>query len=186
MNLKQIIAQIDTQIESKIKLLTQRAFGLAEFYYDGEKRYPGIVDGGNVTQPLLQDQYNISWYHRSTISQYSVIENNYGDNLDKVEETTPVQLIINCNTIKLGHSLQTIKDIFASALPSVLSKAVCESLQLFDCTIELVAAELNSVIVLREECSVPDVRVGLEHGLIAIRYEIKTTYRRGCTVICEC
>ncbi len=186
MNLKQIIAQIDTELKAKIKLSTQNAFGLAEFYYDGEKRYPGIVDGGNVTQPLMQDQYNISWYHRSTVSNYQVIESNYGNRLDKVEEITPVQLVINCNTIKLGHSLQTIKDIFASAIPSVLSKQVCESLDLFDCTIELVNSELNSVIVLREECSLPDVRVGIEHGLIAIRYEIKTTYRRGCTVICEC
>lgn len=186
MNLKQIISHIDTALKANIKLSTQYAFGLAEFYYDGDKRYPGVIEGGNIIQPLMRDDYAVSWYHRTTVSEYSTVEFNYGDKLDKVQERIPVQLVINCNTIKLGQSLQTIKDIFASSIPSVLSKAVCESLQLFDCTIELVNAELNSNIVLREECSIPDVRVGVEHGLVAIRYVIQTTYRRGCITICEC
>ena len=39
--------------------------------------------------------------------------------------------------------------------------------------------------LIKMETNQPDVRVGLNNGLIAIRYRIFTTYRRGCIVICE-
>ena len=183
MNLKGIIAEIDKALIAQIPLQPTKAFGLAEFYYDGDKRFPGVVNGTEVTNCLLDDSYQVSWYHRSESTDYRVIENNYGDKMDKVEEITPVNLIIYARRSK---PLQVIKDIFASALPSVLSKLVCESLMLFDCTIELKGAEMNTTLVFKDECTVPDVRVGIEHGLIAIRYDIKSTYRRGCETICEC
>jgi hypothetical protein len=183
MNLKQVINEIDNAIIAALPLTPNKAFGLAEFYYDGEKRYPGININGEVTNCLLQDQYEISWYHRSESSRLTVIENNFGDKMDKVEETTPVTLVIYANKTLTS---QTIKDIFVSAIPSVLSKLMCESINVFDCTFELTETEMNSTLVFREECSIPDVRVGLNHGLLAVRYEIKQTYRRGCTVICEC
>lgn len=183
MNLKQVITEIDNAILAALPIVPNNAFGLAEFYYDGDKRYPGINNKGEVTNCLMNDNYKLSWYHRSESSRLRVIENNFGDKLDKVEETIPVQLIIYAERT---HPSQTIKDIFVSAIPSVLSKLVCESIDIFDCTFEIVETEMNSTIVLREECSIPDVRVGLEHALLAVRYEIKQTYRRGCTVICDC
>lgn len=189
MNLKAIITEIDKQMIASLNagaLMPLKAFGLAEFYYDKDKKYPGIVNGGEVTNCLLDDGFNVSWYHRSEYSEYTTIEENYGDKMDKVEETTPVVLVIYANRIKTQQSLQTIKDIFASVIPSVLDKATCEVLSIFDCTIELRNAEMNTTLVFREECTIPDVRVGIEHGLISVRYEIKSTYRRGCEVICEC
>jgi hypothetical protein len=122
-------------------------------------------------------------FHGDRMSNPFRVENNFGDKMDKVEETTPVTLVIYANKTLTS---QTIKDIFVSAIPSVLSKLVCESINVFDCTFELTETEMNSTLVFREECSIPDVRVGLNHGLLAVRYEIKQTYRRGCTVICEC
>jgi hypothetical protein len=183
MNLKQVITEIDNAILAAVTIAPNKAFGLAEFYFDGDKRYPGINNKGEVTNCLLDDRYKLSWYHRSESSRIKVIENNYGDKLDKVEETTPVSLVIYAERIQTS---QTIKDIFVSAIPSVLSKLVCESIDVFDTTFEIVETEMNSFLVFKEECSAPDVRVGLNHALIAVRYEIKQTYRRGCTVICDC
>lgn len=183
MNLKAVIHEIDTAILAVLPIAPNNAFGLAEFYYDGDKRYPGINNKGEVTNCLLNDNYKLSWYHRSETSRFRVIENNYGDRLDKVEETIPVSLIIYAERTQPS---QVIKDIFVSAIPSVLSKLVCESINIFDCTFEITDTEMNTSLVLRDECSIPDVRVGLQHALIAVRYEIKQTYRRGCTVICDC
>jgi hypothetical protein len=187
MNLKAVISEVDNAILNAFPFAPNKAFGLAEFYYDGDKRYPGIVQAnGEVKNCFLEDQYQVSWYHRSESSRLVVIENNFGDKLDKVQETIPVQLIIYANRAQTKQSSQTIKDIFVSKIPSVLSKLVCESIDIFDCTFELTETEMNSTLVFREECSIPDVRVGLNHGLLAVRYEIKQTFRRSCTVICEC
>lgn len=180
---KAIITEIDKALIAAVKVENKRAFGMADFYYDGDKRYPGIIDKQDIVNPFLQDQYQLSWYHRTATSSFNLTENNYGNKLDKVEETTPIQLII---FTRAAISFETVKDWFVSALPSVLSKAVCESLQIFDCTFEIRSTEMNSNIVFKEECTEPNVRVGGHYGLIAIRYEIKTSYRRGCQTFCDC
>jgi hypothetical protein len=180
---KTIIAEIDKALLAAIKVENKRAFGMADFYFDGEKRYPGIINGEDIINPFLQDQYKISWYHRTSTSSFNLMEFDYGNKMDKVEETTPVQLII---FTRAAISFETIKDWFVSALPSVLSKATCESLQIFGCTIEVASTEMNSNVVFKEECTEPTVRVGGQYGLIAVRYTIKSTYRRGCQDFCVC
>ena len=180
---KTIIAEIDKALLAAIKVENKRAFGMADFYFDGEKRYPGIINGEDIINPFLQDQYKLSWYHRTSTSSFNAMEFDYGNKMDKVEETTPVQLII---FTRAAISFETIKDWFVSALPSVMSKAICESLQIFGCTIEVASTEMNSNVVFKEECTEPNVRVGGQYGLIAVRYTIKSTYRRGCQDFCVC
>ena len=180
---KTIIAEIDKALLAAIKVENKRAFGMADFYFDGEKRYPGIINGEDIINPFLQDQYKISWYHRTSTSSFNAMEFDYGNKMDKVEETTPVQLII---FTRAAISFETIKDWFVSALPSVMSKAICESLQIFGSTIEVASTEMNSNVVFKEECTEPNVRVGGQYGLIAVRYTIKSTYRRGCQDFCVC
>lgn len=180
---KTIIAEIDKALLAAIKVENKRAFGMADFYFDGEKRYPGIINGEDIINPFLQDQYKLSWYHRTSTSSFNAMEFDYGNKMDKVEETTPVQLII---FTRAAISFETIKDWFVSALPSVMSKAICESLQIFGCTIEVTSTDMNSNVVFKEECTEPNVRVGGQYGLIAVRYTIKSTYRRGCQDFCVC
>lgn len=180
---KVIISEIDKALLMAIKVDNKHAFGMADFYYNEDKRYPGIIDKENIINPFLQDQYKLSWYHRTSLSTFVTTEYNYGDNMNKVEETTPVQLII---FTRVATDFETIKDWFVSALPSVMSKAICESLSLFGCTIEVTSTEMNSNFVFREECSDPTVRVAGQYGLIAVRYTIKSTYRRGCQDFCAC
>lgn len=180
---KTIIAEIDKALLAAVKVENKRAFGMADFYFDGEKRYPGIINGEDIINPFLQDQYKLSWYHRTSTSSFNLMEFDYGNKMNKVEETTPVQLII---FTRAAISFETIKDWFVSALPSVMSKAICESLQIFGCTIEVASTEMNSNIVFKEECTEPNVRVGGQYGLIAVRYTIKSTYRRGCQDFCVC
>lgn len=164
-----------------------KAFGLTELYYEGESYYPGKVDGGNIVEVALQDKYNLSWYSRNTSGSYNTIENNYGNKQNKVEEITEIKLVAYTNRIKTGFSLETIKDIFISSIPSVLSKTECESNEIDGCQIELISHELDTTKIYKEEIKNDvKVRVGVEFGLIAIRYNIKSTYRRGCRVICEC
>jgi hypothetical protein len=190
MNLKETIKEIDKVLINRItadELHPVNAFGLAAFYYDGDKRYPGLLSvTGEVKNCFLHDNYNLSWYHRNELSRFRIIENSYGDNLDMVEETIATNLIVNTNTNKTKRTLNEIKDIFVAALPSTLPKSIREGLNLFSVTIEIGEALMNSNAVFREECSIPEVRVGNEHGLIAIRYEIKQTYRRGCIPLCDC
>jgi hypothetical protein len=190
MNVKGIIEAIDTNLKSKLvasNLQPMFAFGLASRYYENDKYYPGIVsEQGEIKNCFLDDSFNVSWFHRNQKGTYAIIENNFGDGLDKVEETNEISLVIYTNTKKIKLSTDTLKDIFISSIPSVLSKATCESLDLFSCRIELQSHELDSNLVFKEESNNDNVRVGVEHGLILIRYQIKSTYRRGCTVICEC
>lgn len=191
MNLANIIQLIDTKIlavmEDISTLQPIKAFGLTELYYSGEEYYPGIVEGGQIIEVALKDNYNLSWYSRNTTGTYNTIENNYGNKQNKVEEITDVKLVAYTNRIKTGFSLETIKDIFISAIPSVLSKSECESNEIDSCQIELISHELDTTKIYKEEIkSNAKVRVGVEYGLIAIRYNIKATYRRGCRVICEC
>ena len=188
MNLKGIIFEIDTAITNNVNvrsLLPQNAFGLAERYYEEREYYSGVFNGSEVVNCMLDDRYACSWYHRNQSGNYTVVENNFGDLNDKVEEVNEVELIIFAQQQKTKISFETLKDIFIGAIPSVLSKVVCESLQLFDCRIELISHELDSRLVIERETNKPNVRVGLNNGLIAIRYRIISTYRRGCIVICE-
>lgn len=190
MNLKGIIESIDDALKLKLvasNLLPTKAFGLASRYYEKEKYFPGVIaDSGEITNCFLDDNYSVSWYHRNEKGTYTTIENNYGNNIDKVEETNDINLVVYCNTKKIKLSTEILKDIFTNSLPSVLSKSKCESLDIFDCRIELQSHELDSNLVFKNECNNDNVRVGVEHGLVLVRYTIKTTYRRGCTVICEC
>lgn len=187
MNLRAIIEQVDKALIGNVPFAPKKAFGLAEFYYEQDKFYPGIIDNqGNITNPFLDDQQQVSWYHRNQTGQYRVVENNFGDKLNKVEETNEIQLVVYANRKNIKQSLETLKDVFISAIPSVLSKVVCESIDLQSCEIELKNHDLNTHRVFKEECSTEYVRVGVEYGLIAIRYEIKAVYRRGCAPICEC
>jgi hypothetical protein len=190
MNLSKIISIIDSKLVSAItanNLQPKNGFGLATRYYEADKFFPGIVSkSGEITNCFLQDQYALSWYHRNAVGTYDVLENNFGNKLDKVEETNPINVVIFADTKRIKVSLETLKDIFISAIPSVLSKAECESAEIFGCQIELTAHELDSQLVVREETNQDNVRVGLNHGLILIRYSLKSTYRRGCTVICDC
>jgi hypothetical protein len=190
MNVKGIIVAIDTTLKSKLvasNLQPMFTFGMASRYYEKDKYYPGIIsEQGEITNCFLEDKFNVSWYHRNQKGTYAIIENNFGDGLDKVEETNEISLVIYTNTKKIKLSTDTLKDIFISSIPSVLSKSTCESLDLFSCRIELQSHELDSNLVFKEESNSDNVRVGVEHGLVLIRYQIKSTYRRGCTVICEC
>jgi len=190
MNLKGIISEIDSIMIAKLgasNLQPKKAFGLASRYYDGETFYPGIISkNGEIENCFLEDKYNVSWFHRNERGTYNVVENNFGNGIDKVEEENEISLVVYTNTKKINLSTETLKDVFISAIPSVLSKVKCESLNVFDCRIELQSHELDTNIVFKEESNHKDVRVGVEHGLILIRYKIKSTYRRGCTVICEC
>jgi hypothetical protein len=191
MNLRNLVELIDTKIVSQVGMITTlqpiKAFGLAEFYYDQDTFYPGIINGGKIEEVFLQDNFNLSWYSRNTNGSYTNIENNFGNKNNKVEETTEIKLVAYTNRIKTGFSLETIKDIFVSSIPSVLSKSECESNEIDGCQIELISHELDTYKVYKEETnSNAKVRVGVEFGLISIRYNIKATYRRGCRVICEC
>lgn len=190
MNLNKIISIIDTHLVSAItgnNLEPKKPFGLATRYYENGNFFPGVVsDSGEITNCFLQDQYGVSWYHRNNTGTYVTLENNFGNKLDKVEESNAINLVIFADSKKIKVSFETLKDIFISSLPSVLSKAECESSEIFGCQIELNAHELDSQLVVREETNQDNVRVGLNHGLILVRYTIKSTYRRGCTVICDC
>lgn len=190
MNLNKIISYIDARLIGAItanKLLPTHAFGLATRYYEEDKFFPGVVNvQGEITNCFLQDGYSVSWYHRNNSGTYNVVPNNFGNKNDKVEESNVVNLVIFANSKKINVSFETLKDIFISSLPSVLSKAECESSEIMGCEIELTAHELDSQLVVKEETNQDNVRVGLNHGLILIRYTIKSTYRRGCAVICEC
>ena len=68
---KTIIAEIDKALLAAIKVENKRAFGMADFYFDGEKRYPGIINGDYIINPFLQDQYKLSWYHRTSTSSFN-------------------------------------------------------------------------------------------------------------------
>lgn len=190
MNLEQIINNIDATIISKLtasNLQPKKAFGLASRYYENDKFFPGVVSkSGEITNCFLDDNYAVSWYHRNQKGVYDNIENNFGNRQDKVQETNEISLVIYTNTDKIKLSTETLKDVFISAVPSVLSKSVCESIDIFSCEIAPIAHELDSFLVFKEESNNDNVRVGVQHGLILIRYSIKSTYRRGCTVICEC
>ena len=190
MNLKGIIQAIDNSLKAKLvasNLLPIHAFGLASRYYEKEQYFPGVIlDNGEITNCFLDDNYSVSWYHRNEKGTYNTIENNYGNNLNKVEEENDISLVIFTNTKKIKLSTEVLKDIFTNSLPSVLSKSTCESLDIFDCRIELQSHELDSNLVFKSESNNDNVRVGVEHGLILIRYTVKSTYRRGCAVICEC
>ncbi len=189
MNLKQIVEQIDLSLKNSFQINTLhplKAFGLAEFYYEGENFYPGILDGTEIKNCFLDDEYNLSWYHRNSTGDYNVVPNNYGNTNDKTEEINTIELVIYANRTKIKFSLETLKDLFVTAIPSVLSKSVCESIDLLDCNIELVSHQMDSNKNFKEEVSTKYVRVGVEHGLIKIRYQIKSTYRRGCLVLCVC
>jgi hypothetical protein len=190
MNLKDIIESIDEALKLKLvasNLQPTHAFGLASRYYEKDKYFPGVIlENGEITNCFLDDAFAVSWYHRNEKGTYNTIENNYGNDLNKVEEENEISLVIFANTKNIKLSTETLKDLFTNSLPSVLSKLRCESLDIFDCRIELQSHELDSNLVFKAECNNDNVRVGVEHGLILIRYTIKSTYRRGCTVICEC
>ena len=189
MNLEQIIEVIDTQIKQFIpaSFAPINAFGLTQRYYEDDKFYPGILlKNGEITNPFLQDQYAVSWYHRNETGTYNLDSNQEGDNNDNQIEKNTIDLIIFYNTRKINITGTKLKDVFIDAIPSILSHSVRESLNLSSCDMALVSHELDSNKVFKQECNkdTPDVRIGVEHGLLSIRYEITSSYRRNCVNVC--
>jgi len=187
MNLDCIIKHINEALIAKLQHVKNiKAFGLAEFYYDGDNYFPGVQkQGGEIQNVFLDDQYNLSFYHRTEVGSFENVERNFGNKSDRERENVPVNLIIFADRNRTRLSQQNIKDLFVAALPSYLPKSVCESIDIFDCRIELSNYELDTKKVFRQECNTAEVRVGIEKGLIAIRYVITTNYRRSCTVLCD-
>lgn len=186
MNLTGIINEIDKAINAVLtprELSPLKAWGLAERYYDDKYFFSGVQQGSEIVNCMFTDQYRCSWYHRELTGKYLTVENNYGDKLDKVEESNEIALIIFFHRSTL--TAETVKDLFIGSIPSVLNKVICESLQLFDCRIELINHDLDARVVQQSETNVPEVRVGLNYGLVSVRYLIKTTYRRSCIELCK-
>jgi hypothetical protein len=187
MNVSCIIDLINQSIVAKYPQQNVKAFGLTEFYYDSlGKFYPGIVNNqGEVRNVFLEDQYQTSWYHRTQAGTFAIADKQFGDKTDSYVGTIPVSLIIFHNRQKANQSLENIKDILIAALPTNIERPECERLGFQWARVELTSYELDTFKVFRQECSVEEVKVGFERGLIEIRYNIIVKFRASCVKLCS-
>jgi hypothetical protein len=183
MRLSHIIAEVDKQINTPIVAVK---FGLAERYYENaETFFPGILsERGEVTNCFLQDTSPLTYYHRQSRGVMRELNReDYGDKSDKVIEVNEIELVAFATDINFTP-LQ-VCDVFIAAIPSYLSKSVCESIGIEGCRIIVTSYDTDPVRIWREETSEPKVRAGLNKALIKVRYTLECTYRRGCIDPCE-
>lgn len=188
MRIAETVNIIDTIIKQNITFAPQRAFGLAAKYYEDKVYYPGILNSqtGEITDCILDDNYALSWYHRNETGNFALDTMQFGDEDVNQIETNIIDLIVTYDTTKIKRSGSELKDMIIDAFPAKFTKLVSESLGLNSVSLVLVSFDLDSTKVFKQECNkdIPNVSVGVQFGLLQIRYNLISTYTRRCAITC--
>ena len=151
------------------------------------KSFPVIYNlAGQGIKANPDDTYAIQIYHKIYSRTYSVKPSSVGNRNNKVVETTEAKLVVMGWTNRLQLSQEDLSSLLASNFPDQIKPALYQPLKLDNLSILLRSCNLDKRQVFGEEYKGLAYAVKPEQILFEMRYQIESTYKKGCFIITDC
>lgn len=190
-----VIDIINTQIRTNT-LCDSRFAGasILGIAYDGTelqgtvvRSFPVVFDlHGEGVKVNPDDTYPLQIYHRILNKSYQVKPASVGDRANVISERTDAKMVVAGWTNRLSMTQEDLEALLASNFPDQIAPALYTPLRLLNLVVTLQSTVLDRAQVYREEYRGLPYQVRPEQILLSIRYQIESTYRKGCFIITDC
>ena len=192
-----IIDIINTEIQTYS--LCGSAFAGGAFYgiaYDGTdvdtgstRVYPVVLNpdlSGNGTKVNPDDTYPIQIYHKILNKSYQAKPSSVGSRSNVVSEKTDVKMVVAGWTNLLGMTQEDLEALITSNFPDQIDASLYTPLRLQNLVVTLQSSVLDKAQVYAQEYKGIPYQVKPEQILFSIRYQIESTFKKGCFIINDC
>lgn len=156
--------------------------------FGGEKKiFPSTQDlTGEGTMITPDDTFPLQLWHRIKNKTYKVLSTSVGDRNNKVRETTDVILVVAGFTDPLQLTQEDCEALFISNFPDVIKASLISSLKIESLNILLQSSDMDKQSVFKSQFMGQDYSIKPEQILFSIKYQIESTYKKGCFIITDC
>ena len=186
-----INTQIMTDTLCDVRFVGASVSGIAydgtEMDSTGTRVFPVVYDlTGNGTKINPDDTYPIQIYHKILNKTYQVKPSSVGSKANVVSEKTDVKMIVAGWTSRLQLTQEDLEALITSNFPDQISPSLYTPLRLQNLVVTLQSSVLDRAQVYAGEYRGIPYQVRPEQILFSIRYQIESTYKKGCFIITDC
>ena len=147
----------------------------------------GVTDlSGNYSMVNPDDTYPIQIYHKILNKTYQIKPSSVGNRSNVISEKTDVKMVVAGWTNLLGLTQEDLEALIASNFPDQIDASLYTPLKLQNLVVTLQSSVLDKAQVYAAEYKGISYQVKPEQILFAIRYQIESTYKKGCFIINDC
>ena len=163
------------------------AYDGTEVDSSGTRVFPIVYDlSGNGTKVTPDDTYPIQIYHKILNKSYQIKPSSVGNRSNVISEKTDVKMVVAGWTNRLGLTQEDLEALIASNFPDQIDASLYTPLKLQNLVVTLQSSVLDRAQVYAGEYRGVPFQVRPEQILFAIRYQIESTYKKGCFIISDC
>ena len=186
-----INTQIMTDTLCDVRFVGASVSGIAydgtEMDSTGTRVFPVVYDlTGTGTKINPDDTYPIQIYHKILNKTYQVKPSSVGSKANVVSEKTDVKMIVAGWTNRLQLTQEDLEALITSNFPDQISPSLYTPLRLQNLVVTLQSSVLDRAQVYAGEYRGIPYQVRPEQILFSIRYQIESTYKKGCFIITDC
>jgi hypothetical protein len=160
----------------------------------GTRIYPVVLPviaghtdiSGNTVRVSPDDTYPIQIYHKILNKSYQVKPSSVGSRSNVVSEKTDVKMVVAGWTNRLCLTQEDLEALITSDFPDQIDPSLYVPLKLQNLVVTLQSSVLDRAQVYAGEYKGIPYQVKPEQILFAIRYQIESTYKKGCFIITDC
>lgn len=192
--IKEIITYINNELKS---VLTQNQYQMATYYddivelvpvieNDVRNTYPAIIDNyGDGISAIIDDTVPMQVYHRLNGLEYEVIlADNYGDNLNTIQETANMTMIVISDRIKIQTHGSNLISTILLYMPKETNNTFLTNNNIEHISIEIASVNTNSEEVYKAEYSTESFDLRPSSIMYAVTYKIVTQFSKDCFPTC--
>ena len=186
-----INTQIMTDTLCDVRFVGASVSGIAydgtEMDSTGTRVFPVVYDlTGNGTKINPDDTYPIQIYHKILNKTYQVKPSSVGSRANVVSEKADVKMVVAGWTSRLQLTQEDLEALITSNFPDQISPSLYTPLRLQNLFVTLQSSVLDRAQVYAGEYRGIPYQVRPEQILFSIRYQIESTYKKGCFIITDC
>lgn len=136
----------------------------------------------------IDDAYPLTIYHRMLSNSYQkgAAKQSYGDtDTVKVQKTDMLMVVSGrANLVKL--TAEQLEALLAVSFPDLIPATQLNDLKLDYMTVTLTGSDMNNLNVYNTEYRGSEVVPPEDLLLFSMRYQIETSWKKGCFKLCDC
>ena len=153
----------------------------------GTRVFPVLYDlSGDGVKVTPDDNYPIQIYHKVLNKTYQIKPSSVGSRSNVVSEKTDVKMVVAGWTNRLSLTQEDLEALITSNFPDQIAPALYTPLRLQNLVVTLQSSVLDRAQVYAGEYRGVPYQVRPEQILFSIRYQIESTYKKGCFMITDC
>lgn len=136
----------------------------------------------------IDDTYPLTIYHRLLNNTYqkSGAKQGYGDNISRTVQTTDMLMVVSGTGNILKLTSEQLEAVLAVSFPDNIAATQIAALKLDYMTVTLLGSDMNNLNVFNTEYRNIDFVPPEDLLLFSMRYQIETSFRKGCFKLCDC